>query len=89
MLTIASAARKTAGLEHFILHTLPSGEKLAGKDYICPHWDYKDRAADRIKESMPDLAEKTTFLWVAWFPSNLWTIPALKPIEVVRSILPS
>ena len=85
MLTIASAAQKTSSPEHFIIHSLPSGEKLAGKEYICPHRDWKDRAADTIKESMSDLAQKTTFLWVAWSPSNMWTMEALKPVEIVGS----
>ncbi|KAK5123032.1 hypothetical protein LTR85_003598 [Meristemomyces frigidus] len=81
--TIASAASNTAGLEHLVLHTLASGEKLAGKEYISPHWDYKDRAADKIKASMPELAKKTTFLWVGWFVSNLFGL--LKPLELPGS----
>jgi len=62
-----------------------SGEKLAGKEYIVPHCDYKDRAADKIKESMPELAKKTTFLWVGYFVSNLWSM--LRPMEVVSRLL--
>lgn len=81
MLTIARAAQKSSTLEHFIIHTLASGEKLAGKDYICPHWDYKDKAADEIKRSLPDLAKKTTFLGVGFFVSNLFSM--LKPLEMV------
>ncbi|KAI6860353.1 hypothetical protein KC343_g14503 [Hortaea werneckii] len=80
MLTIARAAQKSSTLEHFIIHTLASGEKLAGKDYICPHWDYKDKAADEIKRSLPDLAKKTTFLGVGFFVSNLFSM--LKPLEM-------
>lgn len=81
ILTIARAAQATPSLEHFVLHTLAAGEKLAGKEYVCPHWDYKDRAADEIKRSMPELASKTTFLWVGYFVSNLFTLT--KPYEVV------
>ncbi|KAK4542907.1 hypothetical protein LTR36_006096 [Oleoguttula mirabilis] len=83
MLTIASAASKTASLEHFVLHAIASGEKLAGKEFVCAHWDYKDRAADKIKESMPELAKKTTFLWVGWFASNLFAL--LRPFELPGS----
>ena len=86
-LALASAANKTAGLEHFILHTLLSGEKLAGKEYIVAHTDYKDRAADKIKESLPELAKKTTFLWVAYFTSNLFGM--MKPLEIVSESLVS
>ncbi|KAK5130563.1 hypothetical protein LTR08_001943 [Meristemomyces frigidus] len=82
-LALATAASKTVGLEHFVLHTIASGEKLAGKAFMCPHWDYKDRAADEIKRSLPELARKTTFLWVGYFASNLFTL--LKPLEIPGS----
>ena len=39
MMNIATAASKTESLEHFVLHTLPSGEKLAGKKFRVPHMD--------------------------------------------------
>ena len=39
IMNIATAASRTPSLEHFILHTLPSGEKLAGKEYAVPHMD--------------------------------------------------
>ena len=43
----------------------------------------KDQAADDIKAQYPDLAKKTTFLWVGFFTSNLWSYPMMKPIEIV------
>jgi hypothetical protein len=43
----------------------------------------KDQAADDIKAHFPDLAKKTTFLWVGFFTSNLWSYPMMKPIEIV------
>ena len=43
----------------------------------------KDQAADDIKTQLPDLAKKTTFLWVGFFTSNLWSYPMMKPIEIV------
>ena len=89
MLNIANAAQQTTTLEHLVLHALPAGEKLAGKDHIVPHWDYKDRAADEIKRSMPGLAAKTTFLWVGWFSSNFYTVALTKPVEIVSRKVPS
>ena len=53
ILTIAAAAQKTAGLEHFILPTLCSGEKLAGKEYAVPHMDYKDIVKRRTRSKSP------------------------------------
>ena len=81
-LKIASAANKTASLEHFVFQTMAAGEKIASEKYFCAHWDWKDRASDHIKQSTPDLAKKTTFLWVGWFPSNLWIYEGLKPTEI-------
>lgn len=83
MLNIAHAARRTSTLEHLVLHALPAGEKLAGKDHVVPHWDYKDKAADEIKRSMPELAAKTTFLWLGWFASNFYSTVLTKPVEIV------
>jgi NAD(P)-dependent dehydrogenase (short-subunit alcohol dehydrogenase family) len=100
LVKIATAANKISSLEHLVLHTLPSGEKLGGK-YV-PHMDVscllfeildsrytnhlqqsKDQAADDIKAQFPDLSKKTTFLWVGFFTSNIWSYPMMKPIEIV------
>jgi len=45
----------------------------------------KDRAADTIKQTLPDFAKKTTFLWVGMFASNFWTSGILKPAELPGS----
>jgi hypothetical protein len=42
LVNIATAADKISSLEHLILHTLPSGEKLGGKGYYVPHLDVSD-----------------------------------------------
>ena len=39
LVNIAIAAGETASLEHLVLHTLPAGEKLAGKGNLVPHMD--------------------------------------------------
>ena len=44
----------------------------------------KDQAADDIKAQFPELAKKTTFLWVGLFTSNFWSFPMMKPTEIVR-----
>jgi hypothetical protein len=46
----------------------------------------KDQAADDIKSTLPELAKKTTFLWVGLFTSNFWSYPMMKPIEIVSTI---
>ena len=39
LVNIATAANKISSLEHLVLHTLPSGEKLGGKEHYVPHMD--------------------------------------------------
>ncbi|KAM0710758.1 hypothetical protein Q7P35_001496 [Cladosporium inversicolor] len=85
LVNIATAADKIETLEHLILHTLPSGEKLGGKEHYVPHMDGKDQAADDIKDQFPELAKKTTFLWVGLFTSNFWSFPMMKPTEIPGS----
>lgn len=48
-----------------------------------PHFDYKARVDDYIKETLPELAAKTTFLMFGFYPSNFAFFPMLKPIPVV------
>ncbi|THW13254.1 hypothetical protein D6D19_08883 [Aureobasidium pullulans] len=77
LINIATAASRILSLEHLILHTLPAGEKLSGKGNFG-----KDKAADVIKQSLPAVAEKTTFMWLGFFTSNFYENPMLKPIEM-------
>ena len=48
----------------------------------------KDQAADDIKSQFPELAKKTTFLWVGLFTSNFWAFPMMKPTEIVSLFHP-
>jgi len=41
LVNIATAANKISTLEHMILHTLHSGEKLSGKGHYVPHMDVR------------------------------------------------
>ena len=86
-MNIAMAASRIKELEHLIMHTLPSGVKMA--DIYVPHMDTKDRAADDIRKNVPDLAKKTTFMWIGLFDSNFWTFPMMTPVELVSAIHPS
>lgn len=38
---------------------------------------------DIIKETLPSVAKKTTFLWIGFFTSNFYNHPMSKPVEVV------
>jgi len=39
LVNIAAAADRIKTLEHLVLHTLPSGVKLGGKEHYVPHLD--------------------------------------------------
>jgi hypothetical protein len=41
LVNIATVADKVQTLEHLVLHTLPSGEKLGGKEHYVPHLDVR------------------------------------------------
>ncbi|OQN98185.1 hypothetical protein B0A48_15461 [Cryoendolithus antarcticus] len=45
----------------------------------------KDKAADIIKETLPDIAGKITFLWIGMFSSNFAAYPMMKPFEIPGS----
>jgi hypothetical protein len=81
-LDIASSASKTASFEHAVFQTMTAGEKIAGNDYFCSHWNWKNQASDHIKLHLPDLAEKTKFFWVGWLPSSLWVYEGIQPTEI-------
>lgn len=49
----------------------------------------KDKAADKIKAELQDLAKKTTFLWLGMFASNFWAFPMMIPTELVSTPFPS
>ena len=68
---VVVAASKTPSLKHFIWSTLPNASKISKGSLSIPYWDYKAKIDEYIKRDLPDLAKKTTFLWVGMYPSNL------------------
>ena len=83
--TLARAASKISSLEHYIWSTLPSATKHSGGKLPVPHIDYKAEANEIIQRELPDLAKKTTFLIVGFYPSNLAFLPFIAPFEWVSS----
>ncbi|KAB2580290.1 putative sugar transporter protein [Lasiodiplodia theobromae] len=84
-LLLARAASQTKTLEHYIWSTIPPASDLTGGRYPVPHLDHKAKIDQRIRSELPDLAVKTTFLYVGFYSSNLAFIPNLKPFEVPGS----
>ncbi|KAL3442799.1 hypothetical protein BJX65DRAFT_321076 [Aspergillus insuetus] len=75
---LADAAASTSGLAHYIWSTLPSSAKPSQGKFHTPHFEAKAAVDEYILTSLPALASKTTFLWVAYYAANL-TFPLFTP----------
>ncbi|KAF1961297.1 NAD(P)-binding protein [Byssothecium circinans] len=84
-LNLARAASKTTTLEHYIWSTLPHAKKISNGKHPVPHFDYKAEVDEKIRSDLPELAKKTTFLIVGFYPSNMVFFPMLKPVKVPGS----
>ena len=85
---IATAASETASLKHYIWSSLPGGKKTSGGKFAVPHCDSKAAIDDYILDKLPELAKKTTFLWVGYYASNLALLPMAKVEYLVSTIPP-
>ena len=83
---LANAAVKTSTLKHYIWSTIPSSEALSNGRLKVWHFEGKAKADDYIREKLPELAAKTTFLWVGYYPANVAHFPMLKAIPMVSPI---
>jgi hypothetical protein len=80
---IAIAASKTEGLEHYVFSTLPSATKTSNGKIAVPHLDYKAEVDIYIREKLPELAKKTTYIYLGWYPQNMAYFPMCKATELV------
>ncbi|KAL2817155.1 NAD(P)-binding protein [Aspergillus granulosus] len=78
---LASAAAETPTLEHYIWSTLPNSAVNSTGKAVVPYYESKNRVDAYIKESLPDLLKKTTFLWLAWFAGNM-LVPLYTPTRI-------
>jgi hypothetical protein len=86
-LNLAHAAAKCTTLEHYVWSTLQSAKKRSNGKFLVPHFDYKAEVDEFIRKSLPQLAAKTTYLYVSYYPSNMAFFPIVTPFEVVSSPL--
>jgi hypothetical protein len=84
---LARLASEVKTLEHYIWSTLPAAEEITKGKFPVPHFDYKAKVDDHIRNNMPELAAKTTFLMFGFYPSNFAFFPMLKPQPVVNDRL--
>ncbi|GAB1315450.1 hypothetical protein MFIFM68171_05660 [Madurella fahalii] len=80
-INLALAASQTEGLEHYVWSTLPDIQSISQGKYVVPHFEGKSRVDRYIRGELPELAEKTTFLWVTFYAAN-YKFPMFTPIWV-------
>jgi hypothetical protein len=72
----AYAASKTESLEKYIYSALgPMKEVSKGKYPHCHHWETKAAAVKYIENEMPELAKKTSYIYIGAYASNAFLYP--------------
>ncbi|KAF5662916.1 hypothetical protein FCIRC_11353 [Fusarium circinatum] len=72
----AYAASKTSTLEKYIYSALgPMKDVSRGKYSHCHHWETKAAAVKYIENEMPDLAKKTSYIYMAAYATNPFLYP--------------
>lgn len=79
-INIAKAGAATPTLEHFVWSTLPNTHRISNGRFAVPHCVSKNRVNDFIKANSA-LLQKTTFLWVATYASNM-NYPFYEPFPI-------
>jgi hypothetical protein len=83
-MNLARAAARTPTLEHYLWSTQPSAKRMFPDGSLeTPHMDFKANVDARIRAEMPELAAKTTYLYLGYYPQNMAYFPLLKPFEYV------
>ena len=47
--------------------------------------DHKAGVDARIQKELPELAAKTTFVWMGWYSANMAGFPLIRPIEIPQT----
>lgn len=81
-LNMARAASEIPELEHYVWSTLPDSEAISGKEFYIPHFCAKGRVDASIKNEMPALFKKTTFLTLPLYGDN-FQYPVVTPRPIV------
>ncbi|UKZ74586.1 hypothetical protein TrVFT333_002256 [Trichoderma virens FT-333] len=75
-INLALAASKIPTLRLYIWSTLPNSTKLSDGAVTVPHFQAKARVDDYIKSELKEtLLDRTVFLWVTFYVSNLTYAP--------------
>lgn len=78
----AKAAAQVPSLERFVYSALPPLKKLSGGKYTqSRHWDSKGTIVDYIETELPDLAKKSSFIYLGAYNTNALLSPKLDPSD--------
>lgn len=70
LINISNAAATIETLQHLVLSVVPHADKVSSGRLPCHHLDFKALSAEYVKKELPQLAAKTTFLWVGFYVEN-------------------
>jgi hypothetical protein len=78
----ALAAAKVPTLERLVYSALPSMRKLSGGKYSeSYHWEAKTAIVEYIETELPDLAKKTSFIYLGAYNTNALLSARLDPSD--------
>lgn len=80
-----AAAAQLPTLQHYIWSTTPSAKRDFKGEHVVPHMDYKANIDERIRAELPELAARTTYLYLGYYPQNMAFFPYLRPVEIPNS----
>ncbi|KAJ3544232.1 hypothetical protein NM208_g3167 [Fusarium decemcellulare] len=77
---MAKAASKIPTLKSYIWSTLPDTRAITGGEAIVPHFQGKGQVDSFIKNSLPELYEKTNFTIFTIFAANMHQYKIFRPV---------
>ncbi|KAI7973641.1 hypothetical protein EIK77_004247 [Talaromyces pinophilus] len=77
----ADAAARVPTLERLVYSALPGISKLTGAKYQSNHADSKGAVVDYIETELPQLAQKTSFIYLGAYNTNALLSPILDPSD--------
>ena len=78
----AQVAAKVLTLNRFVYSALPPMKQLSGGKYFQSfHWESKAAIVEYIENDLPDLAKKTSFIYLGAYNTNPLLAPRLNPLD--------
>ena len=71
----AEAAARIPTLERYVYSALGPMKRTSNGRYASTHWETKAATVDHIEENMPDLAAKTSYIYIGVYATNAFLLP--------------